>query len=79
MLVGQKQKHNNKKKQTQKYYKLSAIYLSKQQAWDPDTRVILQINFTGNLQRTNNDDKTQIFFNLKEVRETSLDFYLILI
>ena len=34
-----------------KYYKLIAIYLSKQQKLDADPKAIQQINFTGNLDR----------------------------
>ena len=35
-----------------KYYKMIAIDLSKQQALDADPRAIQQINFTANLDRT---------------------------
>ena len=36
------------------YYKLIAIDLSKQQAFDADPRAIQQINFTANLDRAGN-------------------------
>ena len=37
-----------------KYYKLIAIYLSKQQKLDADPKETQQINFTENLDRTGN-------------------------
>ena len=54
-----------------KYYKMVAIYLSKQQALDADPRASQQINFTGNLDRAGN---TQIYFILEKANETVLDF-----
>ena len=48
-----------------------AIDLSKQQALDADTKAIQQINFTENLDRAGN---SRIYFILKEVTETVLDF-----
>ena len=33
-----------------------------------------QINFSGNLERDNNDDKTQMFIILEEVKEIIFDF-----
>ena len=48
-----------------------AIDLSKQQVLDTDPRVIQQINFTANLDRTGN---TTIFFIIEEAKETILDF-----
>ena len=48
-----------------------AINLSKQQALDADPKAIKQINFTGNLDGNNN---RLIFFIIKEVKETILDF-----
>ena len=48
-----------------------ATDLSKQPALDADPRTIQQINFTANLDRTNN---TEIFFILEETKETVLDF-----
>ena len=54
-----------------KYYKMIAIDLSKQQALDTDPRAIQQINFTANLDRTEN---TRIYFILEEAKETVFDF-----
>ena len=52
-------------------YKMIAIDLSKQQAFDADPRAIKQINFTANLDRAGN---TKMFFIIEEVKETVLDF-----
>ena len=52
-------------------YKLIAMGLSKQQALDADPRVIHEINFAENLERTGN---TIPFFIIQEVKETILDF-----
>ena len=54
-----------------KYYKIIAIHLSKQQALDADPKVIQQINFTANLGRAGN---TTIFFIIVEAREIILNF-----
>ena len=52
-----------------------AIDLSKQQALDADPKPIQQINFTGNLNRGEDEnDNTIIFFIIEEVKETILDF-----
>ena len=56
-----------------KYYKMIAIDLSKQQALDAHPKAIQQINFTGNLARDPNANIT-IFFTVEEVKETILDF-----
>ena len=55
----------------EKYYKLIAIDLSKQQQLDPDPKAIQQINFTGNLTRV---ESATIFFVIEEAKETVLDF-----
>ena len=48
-----------------------AIYLSKQQVLDADSKAIQQINFTGNLLGSNN----RIMFSVIEgKKETILDF-----
>ena len=52
-------------------YKMIAVYLSKQQALDADSREIQQINFTANLDRAGN---TRIYFILEEAKETILKF-----
>ena len=48
-----------------------AVYLSKQQVLDRDSRVVEQINFTANLDRVGN---TRIYFILEEAKQTKLDF-----
>ena len=53
------------------HYKMIAIDLSKQQAFDADPRAIQQINFMANLDRTEN---TTMFFIIEEAKETVLDF-----
>ena len=52
-------------------YKIIAIDLSKQQAFDADPRGIQQINFTANLDRPRN---TTMFFIIEETKDTVLDF-----
>ena len=47
------------------------IDLSKQQALDADPKVIQQINFTANLDRTGN---TRIYFIIEEAKETIFEF-----
>ena len=49
------------------YYKMIAVDLKKQQALDPDPKVIQQINFTANLYRAEN---TRIYLILEEAKET---------
>ena len=51
------------------HYKLVATDLSKQQKLDANPKAMQQINFTGNLEKD-----TLIFFIIKEVIETMLDF-----
>ena len=53
------------------YCKMIAIYLSKQQALDADSKAIQQIYFTGNLERQNG---ATMFFITEEAKETILDF-----
>ena len=53
----------------QKYYKIIAINLSKQQALDADPKAIQQITFTGNLE-----GQWAIVFIIEEAKETVLDF-----
>ena len=48
-----------------------AIDLNKQQALDPDRKVIQQINFTANLDRAGN---TRIYIILEEAKETVFEF-----
>ena len=55
----------------QKYYKMIAVDLSKQQALDADPKAIRQINFTGNLDRAGN---TKLYFILEEAKETVFEF-----
>ena len=54
-----------------KLHKVIAIELSKQQTFDPDLKVIKQVNFTGNLDR---DGNTKMFFIIEEVKETIIYF-----
>ena len=54
-----------------KKFKMIAIDLSKQQALDADPRVIQQINFTANLDRTEN---TRFCFILQKAKETIFEF-----
>ena len=54
-----------------KYYKMIAIYLSKQQALDADAKAIQQINLTVNLDRAGN---RTIYFILEEAKETIFEF-----
>ena len=48
-----------------------AIDLSKQQKLDADPKAIKQINFTGNLDRT---EGSTMFLIINEAKETVLDF-----
>ena len=52
-------------------YKIIAVDLSRQQALDADPRPIQQINFTANLDRT---DNTRVYFILEKSKETKLNF-----
>ena len=54
-----------------KSYKMIAIDLSKQQALDADPKAIQQINFTANLDWTEN---TRLYFILEEAKETVFEF-----
>ena len=55
------------------YYKLIAIDLSTQQALDANPKAIQKINLTGNLDLARS---ATMYFNIKEVKETNLDFSL---
>ena len=52
-------------------YEMIAIDLSRQQAFDTESKAIQQINFTANLVR---DGNTAIFFIIEKAKETILDF-----
>ena len=52
-------------------YEMIAIDLSRQEAFDADSKAIQQINFTANLVR---DGNTAIFFIIVKAKETILDF-----
>ena len=54
-----------------KYYKLTAIELSKQKNLDADPKAIQQNNFTGNLDW---DGNTQMSFIIVQAKEAILDF-----
>ena len=51
------------------YYMITAIYESKQEAFDAGPKAIQQINCTGNL-----GNNAVMFFITEEARETVLDF-----
>ena len=53
----------------EKYYKMIAIDLSKQQGLDADPKAIQKINFAGNLE-----NNATIFFIIDEAKEEVLDF-----
>ena len=53
------------------YYRIIATSLSKQQAFDVDSKARQQINFTANLDR---DRNTIMFFLIEESEEIILDF-----
>ena len=53
-----------------KHYKLIATYLSKKQLLHANQ----QINVTGNLDRAESTESTEVFFLLDQARETILDF-----
>ena len=55
----------------QKYQKLIAIDLSKQQKLDLDPKAIQNIQFTRNLDRA---EGSSMFFITEEAKETALDF-----
>ena len=52
-------------------YKMIALDLSKQQTLDADPKAIQQIKFTANLDQQRN---ITMFFIIKEVKDTILDF-----
>ena len=54
-----------------KYYKMIAIDLSKQQAFDADPKAIQQFNFTANLDGAGN---TRLYFILEEAKEIVFEF-----
>ena len=53
-----------------KYYKVIAIYFSKQQALNADPKAIQQVNFTANLSEAN----TRIYFILDETKKNIFEF-----
>ena len=53
------------------YYKMIAIDLSKQRAFDADPSAIQQVNFTANLDSAGN---TRFYFILEEAKETIFEF-----
>ena len=63
-----------------KYYKMIAIDLSKQQALDTDPKAMQQIILTGNVNRGQNADgeiinaNTKMFFIIEEAKKFILDF-----
>ena len=55
----------------QKYYKLIAIDLWKQQKLDTDPKTIRQINFTGNQTR---EKSAKMYFIIEKAEKTVFDF-----
>ena len=53
----------------EKYQRMIAIDLSKQQAFDGNPKTMQQINFTGNLKQ-----QSTIFIIIEEAKETVWDF-----
>ena len=53
------------------YYKMIATDLSKQKAFNADSRAIKQINFSGNLNRA---EGATVFFTIEEAKETVWNF-----
>ena len=59
-----------------KYYKLIAIDLSKQQALNADPKAVQQINFTGDLNGGQNvNEKTTMFFIIEETKKNYFRFF----
>ena len=56
-----------------KFYKMIAIDLNKQPAFDTDPRARQQTNFSENLPRDPNVD-TALIFIIEEAKETTLNF-----
>ena len=54
-----------------KYYKLTAIDLSKQQKLDANPKAIEQVNFTGSLDRA---EGSTFYFIIQEAKKKVLDF-----
>ena len=54
-----------------KYYKMIAVDLSQQQAWNADPKAIQQVNFIASLDR---DGNTRFYFILQEAKETIFEF-----
>ena len=63
-----------------KYYKMTAKHLSKEQALDADPKAVQQINFAGNQNQGKSDqgqdinDNTTLLFITEEAKETILHF-----
>ena len=54
-----------------KYYKMTAVDLSKQQALDANPKAIQQTNFTANLDRAG---RTRFYYILGKAKETVFEF-----
>ena len=57
-----------------KNYRLIAADLSKQKAWDADSRVIQQIIFTGKIKSIVENTRVIIYYILEQSKETILEF-----
>ena len=58
----------------EKNYRLIVVDLSKQKAWDADSRAIKQIIFTGKITGTQNNTRVIIFYILEQSIKTMLEF-----
>ena len=58
----------------EKNYKIIAADLSKQKAFDADSRAIQQIIFTGEIKAKANNTRVIIFYVLEKSKETILEF-----
>ena len=58
----------------QKNYRLIAVDLSKQKAFDADSRAIQQIIFTGKIKAKEANTKVLIYYILEKSKETILQF-----
>ena len=58
----------------EKNYRLIAVDLGKQKALDPDSRVIQQIIFTGEIKATEENKRVIIYYFLEKSKETMLEF-----
>ena len=58
----------------EKNYRLIAADLSKQKAFDADSRTIQKIIFTGKIKATEENTRVMIYYILEKAKETILEF-----